>query len=323
MRFGLTLPNRGVLFGVTTPEQMLQMAQLADQSEVFQSVWVGDSLLGKPRMESLTLLAAVAARTTRVRLGPACMASFPLRDPVLLAYQWASLDLLAAGRTVLVVCTGIVPQEGGRIEAELYGLQRRDRVQRMLEWIELVKRLWTEDHVTYLGKHYRCEGITIDPKPAARPRPPIWIANNPPPGNQEAIRRTLKRVIDHADGWETSLYAPADVGWRMHELRRLAVEAGRDPSTIQTHLYHNINVNEDRQAALEESKRFLDTYYTMDYSREFVAGWTATGSPDECVEHLRVYQQLGFDEVTLRLTGWDQFGQLDRVMREVLPRLLD
>jgi alkanesulfonate monooxygenase SsuD/methylene tetrahydromethanopterin reductase-like flavin-dependent oxidoreductase (luciferase family) len=323
MRFGLTLPNRGVLFGVTTPEQMLQMAHIADQSDVFQSVWVGDSLLGKPRMESITLLAGVAARTSRVRLGPACMASFPLRDPVLLAYQWASLDLLAAGRTVLVVCTGIVPQEGGRIEGELYGLQRRDRVERMLEWIELVKLLWTADNVTFDGKHYHCEGITIDPKPSAKPCPPVWIANNPPAGNQETIRRTLQRVVNHADGWETSLWDPADVGWRLQELRRLAVEAGRDPASIETHLYHNINVNEDRQAALDESKRFLDTYYTLDYSPKFVAGWTATGSPDECVEHLRVYKEMGFDEVTLRMTGWDQFGQLDRVTREVLPRLVD
>lgn len=323
MRFGLTLPNRGVLFGVTTPEQMLQMAHIADESGVFQSVWVGDSLLGKPRMESVSLLGGLAARTTRVRLGPACMASFPLRDPVLLAYQWASLDLLAGGRTVLVVCTGIVPQEGGRIEGELYGLQSRDRVQRMLEWIELVKLLWTQDNVSFEGRHYRCHGITIDPKPAAKPRPPLWIANNPPAGDQEAIRRTLRRVVNHADGWETSLSNPEDVGWRIQELRRLAEEAGRDPASIETHLYHNINVNEDRQAALDESKRFLDTYYTMDYKPSFVDSWTATGSPEECIEHLRVYKRLGFDEVTLRVTAWDQFGQLERVMREVLPYVND
>src|SRR6185312_8593545 len=122
MKIGLTLPNRGVLFGVTTPEQMLRMSEIADQSGAFQSIWVGDSLLGKPRMESITLLSGIAARTKNVRLGPACMASFPLRDPVLLAYQWASLDLLAEGRTVLVACTGIVPQAGGRVEGELYGL---------------------------------------------------------------------------------------------------------------------------------------------------------------------------------------------------------
>ena len=59
----------------------------------------------------------------------------------------------------------------------------------------------------------------------------------------------------------------------------------------------------------------------MDYPREFVAGWTATGSVEQCVEHLRVYRELGFDEVTLRMTGWDQFGQLRRVLDEVIPRL--
>src|SRR3712207_603212 len=112
MKFGLTLPNRGVLLGATTPEQLLRLAERADQSEQFQSVWVGDSLLGKPRLEAVALLAGIAARTKRVRLGPACMASFPLRDPVLLAYQWASLDQLAGGRTVLIACTGIVAQAG-------------------------------------------------------------------------------------------------------------------------------------------------------------------------------------------------------------------
>src|SRR5437764_9982300 len=152
MKFGLTLPNRGVLFGVTTPEQMMQMAEIADQSDLYQSVWVGDSLLGKPRMESITLLSGIAARTKRVRLGPACMASLPLRDPVLLAYQWASLDLLAEGRSVLVACTGIVPQEGGRIEGELYGLQPRDRVKRLVERSTLINALWTEDNVSFEGE---------------------------------------------------------------------------------------------------------------------------------------------------------------------------
>jgi alkanesulfonate monooxygenase SsuD/methylene tetrahydromethanopterin reductase-like flavin-dependent oxidoreductase (luciferase family) len=224
---------------------------------------------------------------------------------------------------VLVVCTGIVPQEGGRIEGELYGLERRDRVQRMLEWIELIKLLWTQDNVCFEGKHYRCAGVTLEPKPAARPRPPIWIANNPRSGDQEAIRRTLRRVVNHADGWETSLWEPADVGWRLRELRRLAEEAGRDPASIETHLYHNIHVNDDQQAALDESKRFLDTYYTLDHPPAFVNGWTATGSPEQCIEHLRVYKELGFDEVTLRMTAWDQFGQLERVVRDVLPALSD
>jgi alkanesulfonate monooxygenase SsuD/methylene tetrahydromethanopterin reductase-like flavin-dependent oxidoreductase (luciferase family) len=321
MKIGLTLPNRGVLFGVTAPEQMMQMAEIADRSSVFESVWVGDSLLGKPRMESMVLLAGIAARTNRVRLGPACMASLPLRDPVLLAYQWASLDLLAEGRTILVGCTGIVPQEGGRIEAELYHVRPKDRVGRLVEWLTLVKRLWTEDNVTFEGEHYQCSNVTIEPKPKAQPRPPVWIANNAA-GSRELIERTHQRAVDHADGWETSLWNVEDLRWRLGDLRDRLRAADRDVDAFETHLYHNVNVNEDRAAALDESKRFLELYYSMEFAPERVEGWTAAGSPDECVRHLLAYKELGFSEVTLRITGWDQFGQLERVMKEVLPRVL-
>jgi len=318
---GLTLPNRGVLIGVTSPGQMLDLAEAADRSELFRSVWVGDSLLGKPRMESIGLLAAVAARTKRVRIGPACMASFVLRDPVLLAYQWASLDLLSGGRTVLVACTGIVPQEGGRIEGELYGVSSKDRVERLVEWITLLKRLWTEDKVTFEGRHYRCSGVTIDPKPAAKPRPPIWIANNAR-GDRAMIERTHKRCARHADGWETSVWDLADLEWRIADTREKVAAAGRDPATFETHLYHNINVNEDREAAITESQRFLELYYDpAKFSRDAVAGWTAVGTPEQCAEHLRRFERLGFTEVTLRLTAWDQEGQFRRVTEEVLPLL--
>jgi alkanesulfonate monooxygenase SsuD/methylene tetrahydromethanopterin reductase-like flavin-dependent oxidoreductase (luciferase family) len=320
MKIGLTLPNRGVLFDVTTAEEMLKMAEIADQSGAFSSVWVGDSLLGKPRMESIVLLAGVAARTKNVRLGPACMASFPLRDPVLLAYQWASLDLLAEGRTVLVACTGIVPQEGGRIEGELYGLEPRDRVGRLIEWITLIKRLWTEENVTFEGKHYRCEGITIEPRPAAQPRPLIWIANNAR-DDWGLIQRTLRRAVDHADGWETSIAEPDEVRRRVEYLREYVDDQGKDWASFETHLYHNINVNEDKAAALDESKRFLDVYYSTDYDPAYVDHWVATGSPEQCIEHLRVYKEMGIDEVTLRVTAWDQMGQLERVITEVLPHI--
>jgi alkanesulfonate monooxygenase SsuD/methylene tetrahydromethanopterin reductase-like flavin-dependent oxidoreductase (luciferase family) len=325
MKIGLTLPNRGVLFGATTSGQMLEISEIADQSGLFASVWVGDSLLGKPRMESIALLAGIAARTRNVRIGPACMASFPLRDPVLLAYQWASLDLLAEGRTVLVACTGIIPQAGGRIEGDLYKLEPKDRVMRLIEWIKLLKLLWTEDEVTFEGEHYRCHGITIEPKPAAKPRPPIWIANNAgrsgfgSEGDRALVERTLRRVVHHADGWETSLYDPEDLRWRIGYLRQYAQAQGRDPRSIETHLYHNININENRQAALEEAKKFLDIYYTTDYPMDVIDGWVATGSPEECADRLRVMRDVGFDEVTLRIAGWDQFGQLERLMHEVLP----
>lgn len=318
MKIGFTLPNRGVLFGVTTAGDMLDTAEIADKSGVINSVWVGDSLFGKPRFEAITLLAGVAGRTKLVRLGPACMASFPLRDPVLLAYQWASLDLLAEGRSVLVACTGIVEQEGYQVEQKTYNVTNKDRVERLSEWITILKRLWTEDNVTHHGKHYQFEGVTIEPKGAAKPRPPIWIANNAR-GDRELIQRTHRRVVRHADGWQTAISNPDDLRWRLQDIREQAEAEGRDPASIETHLYHNININDDREAALDESKRFLDLYYTADYQRPFLESWVAAGSTEQIIEHLKVYEELGFDEVALRITAWDQHGQLQRLIEEVAP----
>ena len=318
MRLGFTVGNRGVLFGATTNREMLEQAEMADASGRFQSVWVGDSLLGKPRLEALVLLAGLATRTRRVRLGPACMSSFTLRDPVQLAYQWASLDQLAEGRTVMVACTGIVQQQGGQVEAEVYNVTNRDRVERLSEWIEILKLLWTEDDVSYSGKHYQFEHLTIEPKPLAKPRPPIWIANNAR-GDREQIRRTHRRVARLADGWQTALFDPAELAWRLEDIREQAVELGRDPAEIETCLYHNINLNPDREAALAESKRYLDIYYTADYTRQAVEQFVALGTPEQAVEHLKRIEQLGFDEVTLRITSWNQREQMERLIEEVAP----
>jgi alkanesulfonate monooxygenase SsuD/methylene tetrahydromethanopterin reductase-like flavin-dependent oxidoreductase (luciferase family) len=320
MKIGLTLPNRGVLFGAVTVDQMLRLAELADAGGQFESVWVGDSLLGKPRLESIALLAAIAGRTRRVRLGTACMASFPLRDPVLLAYQWGSLDVIAGGRTVLVVCTGIVPQEGGRVEGELYGLQPRDRVRRMIEWIRILRLLWTGEPASFEGEHYRFQDVVIEPRPAARPHPPIWIANNAV-GDRSLVERTHRRVARHADGWETSLSDLDDLAWRLADVRAKLAEEGRDPAGFETHLYHNVNINEDEHMAYEESRQFLEQYYSQEFPPERVRSWCALGSPERCVEHLLAYRRLGFSEVTLRITSWDQEAQFERLTREVLPAL--
>src|SRR5690242_11582433 len=110
-------------------------------------------------MESVAVLCGVAARTRRVRLGTGCMASFPLRDPLQLAYQWASLDLIAEGRTVLVACTGIGPLEGHQAEGRHYGLSPGGRAGRLVEGVQVIRRLWTEDRVTFHGKYYQLDDV--------------------------------------------------------------------------------------------------------------------------------------------------------------------
>src|SRR5712675_2054685 len=106
--FGFTIPQRGVFFGIATWPEMLAMAREADRIAMFDSVWVGDSVMAKQRPESISLLGALAGATSRVKLGVGCMASFPIRDPIIFAYQWATLDLISGGRMRLAACTGIV-----------------------------------------------------------------------------------------------------------------------------------------------------------------------------------------------------------------------
>lgn len=319
LKIGLTLPNRGVLFDATTPGELVELAEIADQSGGFDSVWVGDSLLAKPRLEAITLLAAIAARTRNVKLGPACLASFPLRDPIQLADQWASLDQLAEGRTILVACNGNVDQAGVHVESQTYKVTTRDRVERVTEGLQIVRKLWTEDDVSFDGKHYAFSGVSIEPKPFRKEGPPIWLAVHAPRDNDKAVMNSHRRIVKYTDGWQTSKWNPDDLGWRIKDLREKATDVGRDPRSISTHLYHNVNLTDDVEAATAESKKFLDLYYTTDYSQEQVRGWVAQGTAADVIERLKMYEGLGFDGVTLRITSWNQREQLARVIDEVLP----
>ena len=318
MDIGLTLPNRGVMLDIVTASELIRMAEVAEESGGFRSLWVGDSLLGKPRLESVSLLSAIAARTERVRLGVACMASFVIRDPILFAYQWASLDVIAEGRTIFVGCTGIIGQEGGQKEAEQYGVSNRDRALRLEEWTQLLRRLWTEDNVTFEGDYFQCSGVTIEPKPIAKPHPPIWIASNTF-GSPKLVARSLERVARYADGWETSICRVDELQNRFAGIRERTANNDRDPDSMVFHLYHNINVNKDRDVALAETKAFLDRYYSRDHPVEWVQCWTAAGTPRQCAEHLAKYAALGVEEITIRATSADQFGQLDTIVNDVLP----
>src|SRR5262249_20109098 len=203
VRFGLTLSNRGVRLGLTTPDELLEVAGEADAAHVLEHVWVGDQIMAKPRMESLTLMAALAARTRRVKIGVACMASLPSRHPVLLAYQWASLDLLSHGRMILGACMG-VPESSNlaRIEHVNGGLPSAERAPRVEEGLAILRKLWREERVTFDGRFYTLQAAFVEPKPVQTP-PPIWVIGNPSlrAGSPLVIERNLRRVARLGGGW--------------------------------------------------------------------------------------------------------------------------
>jgi len=326
--FGLTLTNRAVVLGVIKARDLIDLTLTAEASGVFDAVWVGDSLLAKPRLESVTLLSALAAATSKVRLGVGCLATFVHRHPVLFAQQWASLDVLSNGRAWLAVCLG-GPDEQSKAQAlehAVMGVQSSERVARLEEAIVILRALFHERPASHFGAFYRFEGVTLEPRPVQQPCP-IWIASNPTgltwkggaSASPAAVERGFRRVARYADGWMTNKVSPAEFRRQWAEITRMAGEEGRDPARLGSALYHNININEDRQAALEESKRFLDTYYTSNFSPAFVEGWTVAGGPQQCVEQLRAYLDAGLGHIALRLASWDQHGQLKRFLNAVAP----
>ena len=322
VRFGLTLSNRGVLLGLTTPDELLDVAEMADAAHVFEHVWVGDQIMAKPRMESITLMAAMAARTTRVRIGVACMASFPSRHPVLLAYQWASLDLLSHGRMILGACMG-VPESSNLASLEHInmGITNPERAPRLEEGIAILRKLWTEDRVTFDGRFYKLHDAFVEPKPVQTP-PPIWVIGNPslraaPP---HVIERNLRRVARLGDGWMTTAWPAEDFAELRRRICAYAKDYSRSFEDLPCALYYNININDDREAAIQESQKFLEEYYTpIKFPRDRVEGWVACGTPKQCIQQLQTFIEAGATDILLRFPSWDQKTQFKRCVEEVLP----
>ena len=326
--FGLILANRAVVLGAIKARDLLEQTATAEASGVFDAVWVGDSLLAKPRLESVALLSALAAVTRRLRLGVGCLATFVHRHPVLFAQQWASLDVLSEGRAWLAVCLGGPDSANAAQAAEhaVMGIASADRVGRLEDGIVILRKLFNEPKASHASRFYQFENIALLPKPVQTPLP-IWIASNPTgltwkqgaSAADAVVERAFRRVAKYADGWLTNKLSPSEFAEQFGRIKAMAKDEGRDPARLGSALYHNINVNEDRQAGLEETKKFLDAYYSTNFTAKFVEQWTITGNPKSCAEQLRAYAAAGLGHMALRLSSWDQRGQLTRFLNAVIP----
>ena len=321
---GLSLPNRGVLFGATTASEIVELAARAEATGAFGSVWVGDSILAKPRLESIALLSGIATRTNRVKLGTICMASMTIRDPILLAIQWASLDLLSAGRTIFGACLGGAGKSMGTggLEAEIYGVPSAGRVKRLEEEIALLRRLWTEDDVTFDGEVYKVARVTALPRPH-QARPPIWIATNPkrPAASDRVIDRAMERIGRLGDGYMTDAITVDEFALRWRLVREHAARAGHDPAALGSCIHLMVNVSDDGDRAFDEAAGFLRKYYGDVFDRPYLETWVISGPPGRVAERIRAYLDAGCTIPVLRFASSSQVSQLDRFVRDVVPLL--
>jgi alkanesulfonate monooxygenase SsuD/methylene tetrahydromethanopterin reductase-like flavin-dependent oxidoreductase (luciferase family) len=322
--FGLTLSNRALVTRGTPPEELIDMAVAAESSGAVDAIWVGDSILSKPRLECIPLLGAIAARTSKVKLGVACMATIAQRNPVLLGLQWASLDILSGGRTWLAACMGYPANQHPMAAKELQvmGIQSNERPGRLEEMIQALRVLWSDRHASFHGRYYSFDDVDLLPKPAQQPCP-IYIAGTPRAAQIGArgVERSLRRIARFADGWMTNQIELGMFEEYLARLRELMAEEGRDPDKFQSVLYYGVSVNRDSEQAYREAKAFLDAYYQKDFSREGVEIWTACGPVEHCVECISRFIKAGVDHVTIRPIGADLNQQFRIFLEELLPAL--
>jgi alkanesulfonate monooxygenase SsuD/methylene tetrahydromethanopterin reductase-like flavin-dependent oxidoreductase (luciferase family) len=322
MKFGITLSNRGVLVGLCAPRDLIALADAVEACPLMDSVWCGDALFDNRRLDALTLLSAVAGRTERVLIGPACMGSFALRNPLVFAYEWASLDVISNGRTRMVACAGGGAGPLWEAETAALDIAPGERRKRMYENMRVMRHLWTRDNEPFEGEFTKFANVTLEPKPVQSPCP-IWLATNADGcprrqadlgGSELALRASASsRRLDDAFGQSGGLQRSGISSCKSGATRR-------DMSGFDNVLYHHINVNDDKAEALADSKRFLDLYYSADYSKERLESWLTYGSPRDCIEHLKQFKDTGCQRVTFRLsTMGDPMAQLRRVTEEVLP----
>ena len=308
-RIGYLLPTReSIMEGRPDAEPLLVLAERAERLG-YDSVWVGDSLLARPRHEPITLLAGVAARTKRVKLGTAVLLPM-LRNPVLLAHQVATLDQVSAGRVILGV--GIATDVPNvRAEFRAAGVPFEKRVGTLMEGMRLCKALWTGKPVDWDGRWHIEQGV-LAPTPHRPGGPPIWGGGSAP--------AALARAGKHFDGWFPT--GPDAKGWgeQWQQVQQHARAAGRDPSALEAAIYLTIAVDQDAAKADARINNFLAGYYGQrpDVLKKRQACFA--GSRDAALEWLNGYVQAGARYLVLRFAGdHERHLELFAKLREKLP----
>lgn len=310
VEFGALIPTREtIMSGRPETGPLLAMAERAEAAG-FDSVWIGDSITARPRHEPLTLMAAVAARTRRVRLGTGVLL-LALRNPVVLAHLIATVDRVAEGRVILGAgIAADMPQI--RKEFAACGVPWDRRVGRFLETIEICRALWARDGVSYHGKHFTLDGATVEPKPHRPGGPPIWIGGSGPTALREAAR---------FEAWFPTGPSVEFFAEQFPKIQAAARAAGRAADAVSGAAYVTLALDPNKAAAEQRLRSFLETYYAAPAAAMMARQATYAGPIEGCVEWLQRWIDAGCRHLVLRFAGGDQLAQVDEAAARLLPRL--
>jgi alkanesulfonate monooxygenase SsuD/methylene tetrahydromethanopterin reductase-like flavin-dependent oxidoreductase (luciferase family) len=298
----------------------------------FDSIWGGEhhATPGFHYFPLLPMLQRLAAEVPGLSIGTN-LVLLPLHNPVEIAEVGAFLDVITGGRFMLGVGLGYRPEEFA-----IFGVPMTERVSRLAEGVEIIRRLWSEDKVTHRGRHWSFENLTIRPRPIQRPRPPILVGSQVPAG--------IARAARIADGW---LVVPVPrVDEFAAQVKLFATARGKEGRSAEPQICRLLEVvcAPDEDTAIRRAAPYLLEKYAAYFSwglegvsvdpsakpeeqlRRLAANRFAIGSPAQVTEMLLAQQAAGATHLTMRVS-WPGMPQADVLAgiellgREVLPEV--
>jgi probable F420-dependent oxidoreductase len=276
----------------------------------YESIWAWDHVLlgvdpSFPIHEALIILTAVAARTSRIKIGTGVLV-LPLRNPVILAKELATIDHVSDGRLIFGAAVGWY-----RREFDSLGIDFSKRGRIMEAGLDIIQHLWSEDRVDGQYLSHNLRGAVLFPKPVQKPRPPILIG-----GYVEAV---LKRAATKGDGWLTYFYTPESFSKSWAEVRAFAADSGRDPNELIS--TNQLPIGVGRREQIEAPmKDWLTREWDYASWSESTIDSAIIGTVDECVAQLERHLATGIDRIIFVPYRYE-IEQVEIIAREILPRL--
>ncbi len=272
---------------------------------------------GRGSTDAWTLIAALAARTSHIRLGT-LVSPVTFREPALLAKAVATADEISGGRVEIGMGSGWWEEEHTQHGFAFPAVS--ERFERLGEQLEIVDGLLTKERFSFRGKHYRLEECEFLPKAVQRPRPPIIVGGR-------KVGPTMRRLIGRfADEFNTYGGTPDAVRDRFQRARDGVQAAGRDPDSIVTSLMTWVLIGETQQdylARVERARRLDDSAGAFDAYLADIEEDCIVGTPDRAAERLSEYAAAGVQRIYLNDDLYDDLDMLELLAAEVLPKVID
>ena len=290
--------------GGDDPTFLRRLVELGDRYS-YDSIWLSDRIVSdRFSLEPMIALSMVAAYSDRLKFGTSVLA-MPLRNPVVLAKQIATLDYLSQGRFFPAVGLGQEEPE----EYEACGVSKEDRGPRTDEAIRLMRRLWEEDNVTHEGTFYTCHDVSITPKPFLQPSTPVWIG-----GRSAAAARRVGRV---GDGWLVSSVTPKEIEEGREIVFDTAHEYGREIEEDHIGVLLGYYIAPDTKEASSKAEKFITRQRPDAHFTEY----SAVGSTEQVAQVIQRYIDSGAYKFVVRplCPAEETVEQLEIMGTEILP----